>query len=160
MSDKLVVFYSRTGNTRKAAEALARVGGWDLAEIEDEATRAGRRGALWSVIETVFGLEPRVQYHGPDPGSYDLVIVATPVWASNVASPVRSFLKHYGARLKRVAFLCTLGGNGAPAAQKRFAVICGKSPLDALALTDREMESGRYEEQVRVFANRLGGAAA
>lgn len=159
MSDKLVVFYSRTGNTRKAAEALARVGGWDLAEIEDEATRAGRRGALWSAIETVFGIDPQVRYHGPDPGSYDLVIVATPVWASNIASPVRSFLKQYGTRLDRVAFLCTLGGSGAAAAQKRFAAVSGKVPLDALALTDADMRSGSYVDRIKSFVQRLRATA-
>jgi len=158
MGQALVVYYSRTGTTRKVAAALAEDGGWDLAEIEDEATRAGRRGAVWSAIETVFGIDPQIQYAGPDPGLYDLVIVATPVWASNIASPVRSFLKQYGTRLKRVAFLCTLGGNGAAAAQKRFAAVSGKVPLDALALTDADMRSGSYVDQIKSFEQRLRAA--
>lgn len=158
MGDTLVVFYSRTGTTRKAAEALAQAGGWDLAEIQDEATLAGRRGPLRSVIEAVFGREPKVQYFGHDPGLYDLVIIATPVWASNIASPVRSFLTQYRARMKRVSFLCTLGGSGAETARKRFAAACGKVPLDSLALTSAEMQSGSHAGRIESFARRLRAA--
>ena len=159
MGGTLVVFYSRTGTTRKAAEALAQAGGWDLAEIVDEATRTGRRGPLRSVIETLFRLKPRVRYLGHDPGLYDLVIIATPVWASSIASPVRSFLTQYRVRLKRVAFLCTLMGSGAETAQKRFASACSKVPIDALALTSSEVQSGSHAARIESFARRLRAAA-
>ena len=46
MSDILCIYYSRTGNTKKAMEEIAAALDAELAELRDNADRSGWRGWL------------------------------------------------------------------------------------------------------------------
>jgi len=108
MEDKvLVVYYSRTGNTRRAAEIIAARLGAETEEIIDHRSRdgpigwllAGRDGGRKNLTE----IEPPRQ----DPSGYDLVVVGTPVWNDNVSAPVRTYLNGYAAKCGRLAVFIT-----------------------------------------------------
>jgi len=69
--------------------------------------------------------------------NYDLVIVGTPVWASNVSTPVRTYLSQNRGLLPRVAFFCTMGGRGSERALRKMEEISGARPVARLALRER-----------------------
>lgn len=76
----IVVYYSRTGNTRKIASAIAE-------EIEAKLTRAEDAG---------------------DVGTFDLICVGTPVYGGGPAGPIKRYLYNLPElKGKRVVCFCT-----------------------------------------------------
>jgi hypothetical protein len=135
----LVVYYSRTGYTRRVAESLARRLDADLEQI-DAAPRPGALGYLRCALESLLKLQTAVRTPRHDPAAYGLVLVGGPVWFWGLSSPVRSYLMQRRRRLPQVAFFCTMGGSGAPRVFDSMAALAGKRPLATLALTDRDID--------------------
>jgi flavodoxin len=151
MSKTLVVYYSLTNHTRTVANELAKDLGAGVAEIRDVTPRTGAWGKLRSTVEAVFRLHPRIAYLGPDPAAFDLVVIGTPVWASRMASPVRTFLRDYGKRIRKPAVFCTYGGSGATAAALDMGRLLDVPPVDTLLIRDDEIASGDFHRHVREF---------
>lgn len=160
MAKTLIVFYSLTGFTRKAAEELASRNSWDLAEIKDRRAREGFWGYSRSLLESSLGIYSDFDYGGPDPGSYDLVLLGSPVWGWHIASPLRSFYARYRDRLKRVAFFFTFGGGGADKVTRQVRILTGDTTLQPLFLTDSEMQSESFRDRLDPFIRQLSGARA
>ena len=113
MHDILCIYYSRSGNTRAAAEEIAAALDAELAEITDAQDRSGLKGYFRSGLDamrrTVQPIDP-LQTERPLT-DYRLVILASPVWAGRGASPVRALLKERGGELPRVGYVLTRAGS-------------------------------------------------
>ena len=155
MPEALVVYFSRTGYTRKIAEELAGRCNADLEAVEDVRPRSGLFGYLRSGREAyrkeLIEIRPTVR----DPSAYDVVILGTPVWAGHVSSPIRAYLAAHGRTLERVACFCTQGGSGAEKVLAEMAGLCGQEPLASLALNDREIDGGGYAGKLGEFLRAL-----
>ena len=103
----LVVFYSRTGITRKVAETIARVLSGDVEEIVAREDRSDFSGyGLWRE-EAVLKKPAAIKATNRDPARYDLTIVGTPIWVQTVSSPERAYISRKRKRFTRVAFFST-----------------------------------------------------
>ncbi|HSG65696.1 MAG TPA: hypothetical protein VLD39_11880, partial [Gammaproteobacteria bacterium] len=80
--------------------------------------------------------------------NYDLVVVGTPVWAGNIASPVRAYVSARKPHLGRVALFCTQGGSGAEKVLRALAELCGKEPVATLVVNDRAIDDRSYTERL------------
>lgn len=138
----LVAYYSRSGHTRRIARAIAAALDADLEALHDPADRAGVLGFLRSGAEALAGVLVPLARPRHDPATYDAVVVATPVWALSVSSPVRTYLWLERERLPPVAFVATMGGWGADRAFSQMASIAGRAPVATLAVTEREVAGG------------------
>lgn len=135
----LIVYYSRTGYTRRVAQNLARRLNADLEEIGTD-PRPGSLGYLRCALEGLLKLQTAIHAPQHDPAAYGLVLVGGPVWFWGLSSPVRSYLMLRRRRLPQVAFFCTMGGSGAQRALRTMTALAGKPPLATLALTDRDID--------------------
>ena len=109
MRDVLCIYYSRTGNTKRVMETIAKEMDAELLALTDGVERSGLRGWLRSGMDAMrkdcpdvlpFETERKLE-------NYRLVIVGTPVWAGRCSSVIRSFLKNHGGELNRVAYVLT-----------------------------------------------------
>lgn len=114
MSDILCMYYSRTGNTRKAMEELAAELGAEIVPLTDAVDRGGWKGLIRCGMDAMRQtLEPVSRFETEYPlEDYRLVILGTPIWAGRCCSVVRSFLKEYGGRLNAVSFVALRGSEG------------------------------------------------
>lgn len=109
MANILCIYYSRSGNTARAASDVAKALDAELVEIHDNVNRSGLFGFLKSGMhasskhpmhtigfKTAYPLE-----------TYQLVIVATPIWAGRCASPVRLFLRKHGKKIQNTCYVVT-----------------------------------------------------
>jgi flavodoxin len=124
----LVVYYSRSGTTRKIAEAVSEALNCDLDEIVEAKSRAGFFGYMRSLVEARQKRPSVIAPAKRDASSYDLVVIGTPVWGWSVSSPVRAYLMANRDQLPEVAFFCTLGGAGGANAFAQMQGITGKIP--------------------------------
>lgn len=106
----LCVYYSRTGNTKRVMEEIARALDAEVAELTDGVDRSGVGGWLRSGLDAVRRSSPKVKFKARWPVSdYRLVIVGTPVWAGRCSAPARGFLKQNGRDLRNAAYVITRG---------------------------------------------------
>ncbi|MCG0576945.1 NAD(P)H-dependent oxidoreductase [Burkholderia cenocepacia] len=150
----LVVFYSRTGTTRRAASALAEMLDADVEEIVVTRDRAGPFGYLRSLVEAINQKPAEIVAAKRDPAAYDLVVIGSPVWAGCVSSPVRAYLVANQRRLPRVAFFCSFAQRGADSALTQMRMLARKSPLAECHVTPRETLHGDASPILAAFAER------
>jgi len=156
----LVMYYSRTGNTRKIAEAIAEALRADaeveLEEIVDIKKRRGVFGFIGSGKDAVLKRTTTIEPIRADLSSYDLVVVGTPVWAGSVASPIRTFLSEHGNNVKQPAFFCTTGGTGIKKALRVMEELCGKAPAATLSFTEKGLKDAEdVATGVKAFVEKL-----
>jgi len=147
----LVVFYSRTGHTRKVALEIAKVLKCDTEEISEPAGRSGILGYIKSGYEASRAIRVHIRKPEHDPSKYGLVVVGTPVWGWNVSSPVRAYLSANSGKLRKAAFFCACGGQPGKAFESMERA-AGARPVATLKVTESDVASGVYKEKAREFA--------
>lgn len=109
MSDVLCIYFSRSGNTKRAMEEIAQALDAELVEITDGQDRSGWKGYMRSGMEAMRPstrpLQPVVTEKNLE--DYRLVVLGTPVWAGRCSSVMRAFLKRRGLELKNPAYIIT-----------------------------------------------------
>jgi len=92
-SDTLILYYSRTGNTKLISETIAKGLGADIIEIKEVGTD---RAGTWGFITA--GIAAFLDQHGPitpeaiNLNGYKNIIIASPIWSWNLATPIHSLL--------------------------------------------------------------------
>lgn len=155
----LVVYFSRDGHTRRVAARIAAGCQADLEEISDVSSRSGVMGYLRSALEAGLGLAASVHSGRRSPQHYALVVVGTPVWMWNMASPVRRYLQVHRGRLPRLALFCTYGGAGQHKVLRDMAALCDRVPVATLALKAEHCEAGATPRGLSGFIRELQQAA-
>jgi menaquinone-dependent protoporphyrinogen IX oxidase len=114
LSDVLCVYYSRTGNTKRVIEEVGRELDAEVVRINDAVERTGWKGFFRCGLDAVRAQSgPLLHFETDRPlEEYRLVILGTPVWAGRCSSIARSFLKTYGKKLPRIAYVVTRSGEG------------------------------------------------
>lgn len=150
MSDKkvLVVYYSRTGTTKKVAEALALKYKADMEEIVDTKSRSGLLGYILSGRDAIKGASTTIKPMKYNPADYDLVIIGSPVWASRVIPPIRTYIDQNKKTLKNVAFFITQAGSGADKVSASMTEVSGLKPEFTLEFSRKDMKNHTFTEKI------------
>jgi len=149
----LVVFYSRTGNTRLVAEAIAEDLNADTEEIRDKKNRMGAFGFLRSGYEAIFKKLTDIYPISRNPEEYDMVVVGSPVWARRISSPIRTYMALNGRKIKKIAFFCTYGINSGKIFRQMEKL--SKQPIATLNVKEEEVKSGEYLKKVKEFTKNI-----
>jgi flavodoxin len=151
----LVVFYSRTGTTKKVGEAIATALNCDSEELVDTRKRSGPVGFMRSGREVRSKQLTVLQPVKHDPSLYDIVILGTPIWGGTISTPIRTYITENKSKFTRVAFFCTQAGTENKSAFDEMEALSGKQPVGTLAIQQNEVKKGDVQEKVRQFADRV-----
>lgn len=118
-----VVYYSMSGNADYTAKSIAEGLDADLIEIRPEKAYPdkGFRKFFWGGKSAVMAGKPKLVPYAFDPDQYNQIVIGFPVWAGNMAPPIRSFVTEQKEAIwgKQVAaFACQSGSGGEKALQK------------------------------------------
>jgi flavodoxin len=92
-SDTLILYYSRTGYTKLISETIAKELGADIIEIKEVGTdRAGTWGFMTAAISAFFDQHGPITPEEINLNGYDNIIIASPIWSWNLATPIHSLL--------------------------------------------------------------------
>ncbi|WOB10638.1 flavodoxin [Piscinibacter gummiphilus] len=155
MRKVLVVTYSNTGTSLQVAKRLCALQGWTLGEIEETRSRRGVLGTWRCVLDSLLRRHPTIDYFGPLPARFGMVVLVAPIWMYRLAGPMRSFVARYKAQLQNFAVISLMGSRGAPNAVAEIGEITGHSPVLSTAFTAREVEDGSYSLRLRAFAQAI-----
>jgi len=151
----LVAFYSRSGKTKKVAEAISEILKCDKEEIFDTKSREGTPGFLSAGTDANLRRLTAIKGIKNNPSLYDLVIIGTPIWSSNISTPIRTYISLYKEDVKKVAFFCTRLGSDAEKVFDDMKSLSQKTPLALLELTSREVARDQYMQKVKEFIKNL-----
>ena len=155
MPKQLVAYYSWTGNTAKVAKLLAEKLSADIEEIHEVKPRSGLFSFVATVVDSVLKRSPPILRPTKNVADYDIVILGCPVWAPNMATPMRTYIMRENPRIKQVALFCTLGGSGGKLALGRMAALCGRTSLADLIVEQPELASGKWRGLTESFARQV-----
>jgi len=99
-----VVFYTRDGSTRIAAQVLAEDLDADVFELE-EASKRGRSTFcfVWAGFSASFGIKSRLKDDfSAQMKAYERICIGTPVWAGRAVPALNAFLQHFDPRGKEM----------------------------------------------------------
>ena len=97
-----------------------------MEEIFDTKNRKGIAGFLSAGTDANLGRLTVLKEIKKNPSSYDLIIIGTPVWSSNISTPVRTYISLYKKDFKDVAFFCNRLGSDATKIFSDMENICQK----------------------------------
>lgn len=150
----LYVYYTRTQRTESSVLKLKKAMGGDerIVHVKPAVGYGGPFGFI-RAIAGVFG-KKMVKLQESDPvnlGDYDRVVIATPMWASQVPPPIRTFLtQHRGA--KSTAYLVTHSGASPDKMFDELDKLTGCKRVAAMALDgmkgDADLEIKTFAEQI------------
>ena len=125
-----VVYFSWSGNTRFAAEIIAKKTSADLFEIKAETPYNSGYGACCNEAKPeCYGkkMRPIKSIEGLDLAKYDVIFVGSPNWWGTMAPPVRTWVTQSKDALKgkTVCLFQTHGGGGMQRVGKDFADVIG-----------------------------------
>ena len=110
MSKTLIAYYTLSWTTKKVAEKLANMTGWDLKEIQlEKPITTFQAYAKWFFMRN--SKNPTKLKEDIDISWYDTIYIWTPIWWYTTTPAVRSFLKDKDFAWKKVIPFCTDGWN-------------------------------------------------
>ena len=127
-SDKtLILYYSHTGNTKAACEALQSELGADIREIRDLNSRDGGLSMVGAMLKTILGMQTDIEPETVDFASYDRLIIAAPIWASKFGLAMRTFVERNSFDGKKVIIFITADSFVAEKYQNKHRALVEKS---------------------------------
>lgn len=151
----LVVYYSRTGHTKKVGEEIAKELKCDSEELVDTVNRSGPLGWINSGRQASTKALTKLQPLQKDPSKYDIVIIGTPVWAGTMSTPIRTYVAENRDKIRKVAAFITLGGRGQEKTLLDLEAVGGKKPAATLVVTAKDIKAGTYADAVKKFAGEI-----
>jgi len=154
---KLVVYYSKTGITKKVAENISFWLKANREEILDEKEWRGAIGYLKAGRDAAEKKLTKISEPEWDPADFNMVIIGTPVWAWTMTPAIRTYIEKYKDVLKEkeLGFFCTMARNGDKRAFKAMEELIGRKPRAFLSLKTKEVVQSKYETAVREFVKKL-----
>lgn len=144
----LIVYFSRTGNTREMASQIQKATGGDIFEI---VPLKPYPAAYQEVVDQAkkeinSGFKPALKTKVKDISKYDVIFVGSPNWWSTIAPPVATFLTNYDLSGKTIVPFMTHGGGGMARCEKDVQKLCPKSNFaEGLALNGHWVKKSKDE---------------
>ncbi len=150
MKKNLVVYYSRTGVTKKLALSIANMLDANREEIVDMKKRSGVIWYLMAGRDAALKRQTKIQEVIHDVSSYDVVYIWSPVWDFTMSSAIRTYLTTYEEALPdALVFFCTQASSWADNAFQEMAKIVGKRPIVSIVYTSKEILKDSYQEDLK-----------
>lgn len=152
----LVVYYSRTGSTRKIAQDIAKQMDADLEEISDQKKRTGLLGFVLGGRDAMTKKETCISGMRKNPAEYDLVILGSPIWGGNITPALRTYINQYGDSIRSTAFFFSSGGKMPDQVLEKLSVILKEKPVavTGLSLSDIK-DNNTYQIKISLFINSI-----
>ena len=151
----LVVYYSRSGITRRAGELIADVLECDVEEVTTKSNFKGVFGWIKACCYAAKNKECDINRTTKKPKDYDIVIVGTPNLEGNVCCPIRTYLSKNKGHFKKIAFFTTTNKVVNRVFSEMEAVV-GKKPRATLELTSKEVREDNYTPKIESFIKKTG----
>jgi flavodoxin len=103
----LIVFYSKTGNTKAACQIIKKAYDADVVEIKDLVDRFSTWGSITGMIYSLLGWHTDIKPETIDVSPYGRIVIGTPIWGGTFPPAVRTLVETSNLKGKAVAIFST-----------------------------------------------------
>lgn len=151
----LIVYYSRTGNTKNAAEILKEELDCDIEEIYDRTSRKGIVGFIKSGYQATKGKMTAITGEIKVVSDYETTIICTPIWAGQVSSAIRTYIMLNKDKFKNVAFLATASGSKSNTIFQNMQELCQVEPITKVLISGKDIKTGDIQKKLKEFSSKI-----
>ena len=110
----LVIYYSRSGNTKQIADYIGEKTNADVIRLETVRTYPSNYDEMLDTAkeEQKNGDRPELKNKNINIADYDTIFLGYPIWWGEIATPVYTFLDEYDLSGKKIAPFVTSGSSG------------------------------------------------
>lgn len=159
----LVVYFSRSGNTRTVAnEIRTQTDGTILEVVPATAYPSDYNATLARAREEISAIDggtyPSINTTVENFDDYDMVFICAPLWYTRMATPMQSFLNAHKDKLagKRIALAVTSTSSGISSVVADAKRLCSGSTFVGEALWVRSSQVGSVQGTVKTWLETLG----
>lgn len=140
----LVIYYSRSGNTKQIADYIGEKTNADVIRLETVRTYPSNYDEMLDTAkeEQRNGGRPELKNKNINIADYDTIFLGYPIWWGEIATPVYTFLDQYDLSDKKIAPFVTSGSSGlsgTPSDIKREEA--NAQVLDAMSITSSTLNN-------------------
>jgi flavodoxin len=106
-AETLIVFYSKTGNTKAACQIIKKAYDADVVEIKDLVDRFSTWGSITGMIYSLLGWHTDIKPETIDVSPYGRLVIGTPIWGGTFPPAVRTLVETSNLKGKAVAIFST-----------------------------------------------------
>ena len=156
MNKVLVTYFSASGVTKRVAENLAKVSGWDLFEIEptqkytDADLNWMDNNSRSSVEMADRNCRPEIK-NKTDISKYDYIFVGFPIWWYREPSIIDTFIESYDFSGKTIIPFATSGGSGLGESQNNIQSLAPS----ARVLAGKRLSANVSEDELKSWIENL-----
>lgn len=135
----LIVYFSRTGTTKKAAEQIQKLTGADIIRLKTKKAYPSDYDEMLETAQEEQDSNARPELASKIPGlkKYDTILLGFPIWWGEQPMAVNTFLESYDFSGKKVIPFCTSGGSGIADSVRSMKKVCKTASFGAgLDVTD------------------------
>lgn len=153
MKDVLIVYYTRTGNSRKLAEEISIKLHGVKDQIISEVKYKGISGFIKGGFRTIRKKEDDIKYE-ENPEDYKVVVVISPIWASSIPPAVRRYIKTNIDKMKYYAFIIDGSLKENLKAYKNFSEVLPNS-ISEYVVDNSDIEYELCQKNLEDFADKI-----
>jgi flavodoxin len=153
----LIVYYTRTGNTKQMADTIQRLAGGDCVELKTVNPYPSSYDAVLEQArrEIDSGYKPPLSTVIADIDTCDVIFVGYPIWHGTTPPPVVSFLSEHDFSGKTVIPFCTSGSSSGDTSFRNVGRLCSRATvLEGLQI--RGASVGSAEAVITGWLRRIG----
>jgi len=107
----IVLYYSRTGKTAAAANAIANKISGEIVEIKDLKSRTGFLGWIRAIFDARGMKTTQIDPNILNTADYDTLCLGTPTWGGKPAPAINTVIRNFEIKGKDIVLFVTLGGD-------------------------------------------------
>lgn len=152
----LVVYYSKKGNTERLAKEISSKLGADIEKIIDKKNRKGIFGFIFGGRDAIKKQKTEIETITKNPADYEVTIIGTPVWASDMTPAIRTYIEKNKGSLKEWAFFITSGNTEPEKMVAEIEGIIGKKSIASVGLNAGELKKEEiYNKKITAFTEEI-----
>ena len=101
-SKAIVLYYSRTGDTRVVARSIQEAMDCDLQEIKDLKDRSGIKGFWGGMKDVTNKVKAEIKPQTLNLDAYELIVICSPVWGMHFIPAITTFMSSMDFKDKRI----------------------------------------------------------
>jgi flavodoxin len=151
----LVAYYTRTGNAKFVAQAVASELGSDVEEVVDLKKRAGPLGWVSAGKDATRKSETQIAPTKLSPKDYDLIVIGQPIWAWSPTPAIRTYIKQNELSGKKIALFFTLDNEPKQAVEKTKALLPDSKFIGEITFVKALKNTEESKKKITEWCNTL-----
>jgi len=151
----LLVYYSRTGRTKKIAETIQSALNCETERVQDLKNREGIIGWFSAGREAARKSTTKIKNFQYNPSDYDVIIIGSPTWNGHVSVPIRTYIQQHQEDFMHVALFSTGDVDKWDAIDDMKEMLKKRVLISMHLIREDEIDNNKYHKKVQAFVEKI-----